>query len=102
MALKQLVVLTRGQSKTSIAQAWADRMPFAHYFPSDHRYRSPRGLKGTFIIDELTYQYAEVIQFVCTYINIYNFYITCDSTQLWKLPSDLKQVFMEDYPEFFI
>ena len=102
MALKQLVVLTREQSKTSIAQAWADKMPFAHYFPSDNRYRSPRGLKGTFIIDDLTYQCAEVIQFVCTYINIYNFYITCNSTELWKLPSDLKHVFMEDYPEFFI
>ena len=102
MALKQLVVLTRDQGKTSIAQAWADRMPFAHYFPSTSKYRCPRGLKGTFIIDNLTYQYAEVIQFVCTYINIYDFYITCDSTQLWKLPSDLKQVFMEDYPEFFI
>lgn len=102
MALKQLVVLTRGQGKTSITQAWADRMPFAHYFPSDHRYRSPRGLKGTFIIDELTLQYAEVIQFVCTYINIYDFYITCEATHVWKLPSDLKHVFMEDYPEFFI
>lgn len=82
MALKQLVVLTRGQGKTSIAQAWADRMPFAHYFPSDRRYRSPRGLKGTFIIDELTLQYAEVIQFVCTYINIYDFYITCEATHV--------------------
>ena len=102
MALKQLVVLTRGQGKTSIAQAWADRMPFAHYFPSDHRYRSPRGLKGTFIIDELTLQYAEVIQFVHTYINIYDFYITCEATHVWKLPSDLKHVFMKDYPEFFI
>ena len=102
MALKQLVVLTRGQGKTSIAQAWADRMPFAHYFPFDHIYRSPRGLKGTFIIDELTLQCAEVIQFVCTYINIYDFYITCEATHVWKLPSDLKHVFMEDYPEFFI
>lgn len=102
MALKQLVVLTRRQGKTSIAQAWADRMPFAHYFPSDHKYRSPRGLKGTFIIDGLTYQYAEVIQFVCTYINIYDFYITCEATHVWKLPSYLKHVFIEDYPEFFI
>lgn len=103
MPLKQLAVLNKGQGKTSIAQAWANRMPFANYFTSAPRRLScPKGLKGTFIIDELTSQSADVIQFVCCNIHRYDFYITCDATQLWKLPSDLKQVFCKDYPEFFI